>query len=176
MRINSSARPARRTSLFGNPTFGGSAGDQKSPLRRCFKPRPLVENECKPVASDRRSGCGVFDPGGCPASCPDAHRPARSHRHVRIRRGTLTQSRAEIQGKIRSPPIFFAERGEARPGFLPFAAARLPRALRGAARSRGTSLARMAVSRRRMLVRKRRDRGSFLRVFSANPFDRASRE
>jgi hypothetical protein len=57
---SSSARPARRTSLFGNPTFGGPAGDQKSPLRRCFKPRPLVENECKPVASDRRSGCGVF--------------------------------------------------------------------------------------------------------------------
>ena len=56
----SSARPARRTSLFGNPTFGGPAGDQKSPLRRCFKPRPLVENECKPVASDRRSGCGVW--------------------------------------------------------------------------------------------------------------------
>jgi hypothetical protein len=83
----SSARPARRTSLFGNPTFGGPAGDQKSPLRRCFKPRPLVENECKPVASDRRSGCGVYDPGGCPASCPDAHRPARSHRHVRIRQG-----------------------------------------------------------------------------------------
>jgi hypothetical protein len=55
----SSARPARRTSLFGNPTFGGSAGDQKSPLRRCFKPRPLVENERKPVASDRRSWCGV---------------------------------------------------------------------------------------------------------------------
>ena len=22
-------------------------------------------------------------PGGCPASCPDAHRPARGHRHVR---------------------------------------------------------------------------------------------
>src|ERR1700722_2984933 len=83
---DSSARPARRTSLFGNPTFGGPAGDQKSPLRRCFKPRPLVENECKPVASDRRSWCGAFDPGGCPASCPDAHRPARSHRHVRIRR------------------------------------------------------------------------------------------
>ena len=34
-----SARPARKTSLFGASTFGGVDRDQKSPVRRCFKSR-----------------------------------------------------------------------------------------------------------------------------------------
>ena len=104
----SSARPARRTSLFGNPTFGGPAGDQKSPLRRCFKPRPLVENECKPVASDRRSGCGVWigsrlEPSRL--STPAAVRPLvrmPTDRHAatgtcELGKRTLTQSSTKIQ-------------------------------------------------------------------------------
>src|SRR5580704_8699970 len=34
------------------------------------------------VRSTRR--LGDLTPGGCPASCPDAHRPTHGHRHVRI--------------------------------------------------------------------------------------------
>lgn len=62
--------------------------DQKSPLRRCFKPRPPLRTECAgfrlrlPV-DNRATPEGVGRPGGCPASCPDAHQLARGHRHVR---------------------------------------------------------------------------------------------
>ena len=66
--------------------------DQRSPLRRCFKPRPPLSAGCAGFASGcRLSGSelsrprtvSAFAPGGCPASCPDAHQPTRGHRHVR---------------------------------------------------------------------------------------------
>jgi|SRR5579883_508945 len=88
--------------------------DQKSPLRRCFKPRPPWRTRCAGFASGCQSSVrsckrsqtlvsldassarqfnltscptrrlGDLTPGGCPASCPDAHRPTHGHRHVRI--------------------------------------------------------------------------------------------
>jgi hypothetical protein len=50
-----SARPARRTSLFGNPALRRES--QKSPFRRCFKPRPPWRAGCagSPPAADRMS-------------------------------------------------------------------------------------------------------------------------
>ena len=72
--------------------------DQKSPLRRCFRPRPPLRTRCAGFASGCQSsvrscdrgdlwscdrGSGDLAPGGCPASCPDAHRPTHGHRHVR---------------------------------------------------------------------------------------------
>ena len=79
-----SARPARWTSLFGVRPLEGQR-DQKSPFRRCFKPRPPLRAGCAGFASGCRSVVRkqILPSGGCPASCPDAHRPARDHRHVR---------------------------------------------------------------------------------------------
>ena len=83
--------------------------DQKSPLRRCFKSRPPLRAGCAGSPPAASHGCkersylqrhllremlassvfrlqrpSVLHPlGGCPASCPDAHQPARDHRHVR---------------------------------------------------------------------------------------------
>ena len=52
-----SARPARWTSLFGARAGRWRAGrDQKSPLRRCFKPRPPLSAGCAGFASGCRSG------------------------------------------------------------------------------------------------------------------------
>ncbi len=64
---------------------------QKSPLRRCFKPRSPLRTGCAGFASGCRShgrrvheqGREIASLGGCPASCPDAHRPTHGHRHVR---------------------------------------------------------------------------------------------
>jgi hypothetical protein len=164
---SSSARPARRTSLFGNPTFGGPAGDQKSPLRRCFKPRPLVENECKPVASDRRSGCGAFDPlrffNPLGPSTPAAVRPLvrmPTDRHAAT--GTCELGKEHLRNqdrrykmRIRPPakfcPVFLHEIGaDASPGKF---ARKLCR--------------RTAVSRAGLLIRK---------CLVANLFARASRK
>ena len=78
----------------------GAGAYQKSPFRRCFKPRPPLSAGCAGFASGCRSSVselwrprfGVsrllsddLAPGGCPASCPDAHRPTHGHRHVRNR-------------------------------------------------------------------------------------------
>ena len=61
----------RRTSLFGDPAFAPAR--PKSPLRRCFKPRPARRAGCAGFASGCRSSSEEADPssGGCPASCPD---------------------------------------------------------------------------------------------------------
>src|SRR5215212_1957930 len=78
--------------------------DQKSPIRRCFKLRPPWRAGFAGFASGCRSLFGTrffvrtgvlasglsiprertLVPGDCPASCPDVHRPARGHRHVRM--------------------------------------------------------------------------------------------
>ncbi len=55
-----SARPARETSLFGKPTFGGADRDQKSPVRRCFKSRPSF-GEVRRFASGCRSFLGAVN-------------------------------------------------------------------------------------------------------------------
>jgi hypothetical protein len=57
----------------------------KKPVRRCFKPRPSLRTRYAGFASGCRLGVSKAGSpsGGCPASCPDAHQPARDHRHVR---------------------------------------------------------------------------------------------
>src|SRR5690606_7693543 len=70
---------------------GRPAKDQRSPLRRCFKPRPLLRAECAGFASGCRSitkKVVTTLSGGCPASCPDTYRPTHGHRHVRNWAGT----------------------------------------------------------------------------------------
>ena len=72
-------KQASSVSTFGGPTR------PKKPVRRCFKPRPPLRAGCAGFASGCRLGVSrarVLS-GGCPASCPDAHQPARGHRHVR---------------------------------------------------------------------------------------------
>jgi hypothetical protein len=85
--------------------------DQKSPLRRCFELRhPLragppvrlrllvrslgVEQLLEP------STTGVF-----PASCPEIHRPARNHRHVRIWAGRCIGTFARGCKSVCPPPV-----------------------------------------------------------------------
>ena len=61
---------------------------QKSPIRRCFKPRTPLSAGIAGFASGCRSHeqeSEVTFLGGCPASCPDAHRSTHGHRHVRNR-------------------------------------------------------------------------------------------
>ena len=84
------AGKTRWTSLFGVWLLD-SQRDQKSPLRRCFKPRPPLSAGCAGFASGCRSRSEVESlerpastSGDCPASCPDAHRSTHGHRHVRI--------------------------------------------------------------------------------------------
>src|SRR5437764_4345513 len=62
-----------------------SGRDQRSPLRRCFKPRPLRRAECAGFASSCRSDVlkSSHSPGGWPASCPATYRSTHGHRHVR---------------------------------------------------------------------------------------------
>ena len=65
-------------------TFGGPTRPKK-PVRRCFKSRPSLRTRYAGFASGCRLGVSrtrTFS-GGCPASCPDAHQPARDHGHVR---------------------------------------------------------------------------------------------
>ena len=65
-------------------TFGGPTRPKK-PVRRCFKSRPSLRTRYAGFASGCRLGVSrtrTFS-GGCPASCPDAHQPARNHGHVR---------------------------------------------------------------------------------------------
>ena len=80
-----SARPARMDKPLRCRPLEGRR-DQRSPLRRCFKPRPPLRAGCAGFASGCRSSSEEADPssGGCPASCPDTYRPTRGHRHVRI--------------------------------------------------------------------------------------------
>jgi hypothetical protein len=61
---------------------------QKSPIRRCFKPRTPLSAGIAGFASGCRSHeqeSEITFLGGCPASCPDAHRSTHGHRHVRKR-------------------------------------------------------------------------------------------
>ena len=62
-----------------------SRRDLRSPLRRCFKPRPLRRAECAGFASSCRSDVlkSSHSPGGWPASCPATYRSTHGHRHVR---------------------------------------------------------------------------------------------
>ena len=64
---------------------GGDRQDQRSPLRRCFKPRPLRRAECAGFASSCRSDFlkSFRSPGDWRASCPAAYRSTHGHRHVR---------------------------------------------------------------------------------------------
>ncbi len=74
------------TSLFGYPSrWWRPAKDQRSPLRRCFKPRPLRRAGCAGFASSCRSDVlkSFRSPGGWPASCPATYRSTHGHRHVR---------------------------------------------------------------------------------------------
>src|SRR5208282_4793018 len=75
----------RWTSPFGVPGIGAGS-EPKKPFRRCFKPRRPWRAGYAGFASGCRSreqGSSVSSLGGCPASCPDAHRPTHGHRHVR---------------------------------------------------------------------------------------------
>ncbi len=65
-------------------TFGGPTRPKK-PVRRCFKSRPPLRTRYAGFASGCRLGVSRTRTlsGGCPASCPDAHQPARDHGHVR---------------------------------------------------------------------------------------------
>ena len=58
---------------------------QKSPLRRCFKPRPPLSAGCAGFASGCRSDLlrSFRSPGDWRASCPAAYRSTHGHRHVR---------------------------------------------------------------------------------------------
>ena len=74
------------TSLFGYPSrWWRPAKDQRSPLRRCFKPRPLRRAGCAGFASSCRSDVlkSFRSLGGWPASCPATYRSTHGHRHVR---------------------------------------------------------------------------------------------
>src|SRR6185436_20436756 len=59
--------------------------DHRSPLRRCFKPRPPRRARLSRFRFRLPVEVEEADPssGGCPASCPDTYRPTRGHRHVR---------------------------------------------------------------------------------------------
>jgi hypothetical protein len=78
---------------------GIRAGYQKSPIRRCFKPRTPLSAGIAGFASGCRSHeqeNEIAFLGGCPASCPDAHRSTHGHRHVRKRAITgIIQPRRE---------------------------------------------------------------------------------
>ena len=76
--------PGNEKQASSVPTFGGPTRPKK-PVRRCFKPRPPLRAGCAGFASGCRLGVSRARllSGGCPASCPDAHQPARDHRHVR---------------------------------------------------------------------------------------------
>ena len=86
-----SARPARMDKPLRCRPLEGRR-DQRSPFRRCFKPRPPLSAGYAGFASGCRSSVlsdaairSASPPGGCPASCPDAHRSTHGHRHVRNR-------------------------------------------------------------------------------------------
>ncbi len=57
----------------GSPVFPPAAGCCRGSV---FPPG-------SPPWGSNPSGIDPKTPGGCPASCPDAHQPARGHRHVR---------------------------------------------------------------------------------------------
>ena len=125
------ARPARMDKPLRLPEPVVETGkDQRSPFRRCFKPRPPSSTGCAGFASGCRSSVSELwrpqrrvsrlapadlAPGGCPASCPDAHRPTHGHRHVRNRATThIIESRREsilLRAQGGSPAqIFVCER------------------------------------------------------------------
>ena len=125
-------------------TSGIRAGYQKSPIRRCFKPRPPLSAGCAGFASGCRSheqGSELTSLGGCPASCPDAHRSTHGHRHVRNWATTgIIQLRREstiYRARARAHP----PRGEcARVNFLVFVCRAARRARRPAAQRTSTFL------------------------------------
>src|ERR1700748_2796978 len=94
------------TSLFGDPSrFWTPAKDQRSPLRRCFKPRRLRRAGCAGFASSCRSDflkSSYRSPGDWRASCPAAYRSTHGHRHVR------NWARIEIIHLTRESTLFLA--------------------------------------------------------------------
>jgi len=80
-RLGKRDKPFQRSGRYA-PAF------QKSPIRRCFKPRPPPSARFAGFASGCRSDFleRVLDlsPGGWRASCPATYRPTHVHRHVRI--------------------------------------------------------------------------------------------
>jgi hypothetical protein len=110
-----SARPAKMKQASSVSTFGGPTRP-RSPLRRCFKPRPPLEKRSKPVslpAAGRGAKKGRPSSGGCPATCPDTYRPTRGHRHVRIWAGAHIGRAGENarEDKTRSAPLVFTRIG-----------------------------------------------------------------
>src|SRR5689334_25299742 len=109
----------RRTSLFGVPGIRAGS-NQKSPsvvaLSRVA--RGERASPVSPPAAGRGSKEVVFSSlGGCPASCPDAHRPTHGHRHVRNWANPhLCATRAQCKKKFRrrrlTLDIFHRERRE----------------------------------------------------------------
>src|SRR5690349_2089507 len=80
---------------------------------------PPAASQVFGAASDRRrwrpETCRLGDltPGGCPASCPDAHRPTHGHRHVRIwAKNEISGFRSPRKKKSRRARIFFTTRVE----------------------------------------------------------------
>ena len=93
------ARRARWTSLFSRRIWKPAETKKaRSVVALSCVPRGVRGSPVSPPAAGRCSGrlapgflprdirfprANPLVPGGCPASCPDAHRPARGHRHVR---------------------------------------------------------------------------------------------
>jgi hypothetical protein len=110
---------------------------QKSPLRRCFKPRSPWRAGCAGFASGCRSheqGSESSSLGGCPASCPDTHRSTHGHRHVRnwafnaIRRSDRESTLLVQRGSANNGDlVVWALSARAATGFLARKTMRAPR-------------------------------------------------
>src|ERR1700688_4693050 len=91
-RLDKKDKPLRTSDTYAPAT-------QKSPIRRCFEPRTPLSAGIAGFASGCRSHeqeSEITFLGGCPASCPDAHRSTHGHRHVRKRAITgIVQLRRE---------------------------------------------------------------------------------
>ena len=74
-----SARPARKTSLFGKSAFGGPTETKKARSVVALSRDPPLRAEF--AGSPPAAG---FCTDGLPASCPDPRRPTHDHRHVRF--------------------------------------------------------------------------------------------
>ena len=113
-----SARPARMDKPLRCRPLEGQR-DHRSPLRRCFKPRPPWRTGCAGFASGCRSSSErVEEPlsGGCPASCPDTYRPTRGHRHVRVwATRDIGSLRVTIKRYLRSTKTFLLTKDEDAP-------------------------------------------------------------
>jgi hypothetical protein len=115
------ARRARWTSLFSRRIWKPAETKKaRSVVALSCVPRGERGSPVSPPAAGRCSGRGfrrgpclgdiqsprerTHVPGGCPASCPDAHRPARGHRHVRNWAGVRYERFPEISRGSRNFP------------------------------------------------------------------------